>query len=142
MHLEKETASESAAMDCPVKIQHCQLHDVGCASLNRSVHGDSLSGLLHRLVPVADVGKVATPSEEGLDVPVLFRVCHRLITEASDLKVGGEVGVDEPDGFLPGDLLFEGEEKRTHPVHDAEIDGLGNPPLLRRDLLGGHTEDQ
>ncbi len=121
---------------------HRNLDQVGRGTLERGILGLALTEGADVEVLVPNLGNVAPPLEEGLDVAALLGQRHLLVQERAHAGKPLEVGGDERLGFLLTDAELARERKRTLSVDRSEIDGLGAGAHLTTHLARVDAEDQ
>ena len=123
MHLQDHLRADALLAEPAAHADHGDLHDVGGASLNRSVHGISLGQAAGHGVARGDVVQVA--AEDRRNIAVALSLFHHPVHVLLDVGVRGEITLYNLFGLLAGNVepLAQAESRNT--VDNAEIGGLG-----------------
>ena len=142
VHLQHEPRREPAALQLAAHGDHGHLDDVGRGALQDGVHGEPLAQRAVAEVGRAQLGHGAPAAEQRGHVAVLGGLRDHALAERLDVRVLGEVRVDEGAGLVHRDVDLLGEPERREAVHDAEVGRLGALALLLGDLLDRDAGDR
>src|SRR6266403_425177 len=121
---------------------HGDLDQVRSRALERGVGSSSLAERSDVVVAVLQLGYVAPPSEQCLDVPLFARLGHGAIEPDPDTREPREVLLDESLRVILGDAELAGQGEWPLPVDRGEVDRLRAGAHVRRDLVVRHAEDE
>ena len=119
---------------------HGAADDVGGRALQPRVDGRALVEGADRGVRGLDVGVMAFPAKQSLDIAMLAAEIARLVHIGADAGEALEIFLDVGGGFLAGDAELVGKPERRDAVDDAEIDRLGAAADFARHAFHRHAE--
>src|SRR5690606_30403600 len=110
-------------------------------ALHRGVDRRPFGSLPARSVRAVDLRQPAAPAEYGLDVALRLGEPAGLVHVGGHAGIAAEVTLDIGPGGIALDAEVAGQAVGAHAVDEAEVDDLGEPALVRADLLGRDAED-
>ena len=121
-------------------MNHCQLDDIRCRPLNRSVHSNALSGSLHHFIGSQQLRHRPPPLEIcgniAVDLCPFNNAFHKCIYAGKLVLIVPDIAV----GLLHGNVNILRQRIGAHAVQNAEIHRLGRAPHFRRDHLPWHAK--
>src|SRR5690606_6340614 len=107
---------------------------------HRCVDGRPLRGLPTRTAAAGDFRQPQSASEDGLDITLFPRLDTGFVHIARHAGIASEVAVDIVLGGRALDAEVAGQPEGAHAVDQAEVDYLGDAPLVAVDGLRRRTE--
>src|SRR5689334_17916740 len=142
VHLEQHFGVEGASDERLVNANHRNLDEVRRRALDWGVRGGAFTKCADVEVPVAQLGDIASPVENGLDVSVFPREFDHRIQVFANAMIALEIAFDEFLRLGVGNLELARQGVRALAVDRCEVDRLGARAHLFGDLLDGNVEDQ
>ncbi len=135
VHLQYHARAYTLREETASYLDHRYLHYIGRRALYGRVYGVAFGQRACYGVARVDVGEDAPPPEYSLDIAPLFGLLDHLVHIALDIGIRGEVTVDYLLGLLARYVETLAQTECRYAVYDAEVGGLGPPPLVVGNLV-------
>ncbi len=123
-------------------VDHRQLDQIGGGALDGGVGRHPLTEATDVRVLGIELGYVAPPAEQRLDIALLSRQLDLAVQVLADRGEAREVVGDELPGLGDADAELSRQRRRALTVDRREVDRLGLGAHRRRDLVGARAEDE
>ncbi len=134
MHLEYHFSLEMLCSDPPIELDHRYFEDICCCPLYRHIHRLTLSDRPDRPIGIIDPWDITTTTMIGLDVSMFASILKENIIVYPYSRISS---IERIDIFLSlRDTTVErlGKSISRDPIDYSEVDRLGDPPHMTRDL--------
>ena len=141
VHLQHHPSREAPLAQRGVNADHRDLDQVGGRALQGGVRGGPLTECPDVEVLVLELGDVAPPAEQRLDVAPLPGLGDCAVEPGAHAGEAAEVLLNERARLVLRDAQLAGQREGALPINGGEVDRLGPRAHLRGHLLLGHAED-